>query len=124
MLPAERFTPKPLGTPNEHLAAEEIDTEPSRVHIETEGSDIMDHIHSCSDRDESVVCTLKELSSGANLRGDEWEECDGLVLFRGKVYVPLDAQLRHDIVEAHHDTLVTGHSGQWKMTELVVCNYW
>ena len=68
--------------------------------------------------------TLKELSSGANLWGDEWEECDGLVLFRGKVYVPLDAQLWHDIVEAHHDTPVTGHSGRWKTTKLVACNYW
>ena len=60
--------------PNEHLATEETDTEPSRVHIETTGSDIMDRIRSCSDRNESVVCTLKELGSGANLRGDEWEE--------------------------------------------------
>ena len=36
---------------------------------------------------------------------------DSLVLFTGRVYVPLDAQLRHDIVEAHHDTPVTGHPG-------------
>ena len=93
MLPAEQFAPEPLGTPNEHLAAEETDTEPSHVHIKTEGSDIMDRVCSCSDRDESVVRALKELGSGANLRGDEWEEQDGLVLFRGKVYVPLDAQL-------------------------------
>ena len=49
MLPAERFAPEPLGTPNEHLAAKEIDTESSCVHIETEGSDIMDHICSCTD---------------------------------------------------------------------------
>ena len=67
---------------------------------------------------------LKELGSGANLRGDEWEEHVGLVLFRGKVYVPLDAQLWHDIVEAHHDTPVTGHLGWWKTTELVARNYW
>ena len=67
---------------------------------------------------------LKEVGSGANLRGDEWEEHDGLVLFRGKVYVPLDTQLWHDIVEAHHDTLVTGHLGWWKTTELVGHNYW
>ena len=66
------------------------------------------------------MCILKELSSGANLRGDEWEERDGLVLFRGKVYIPLDAQLWHDNVEAHHDTPETGHSGRWKTTELVV----
>ena len=49
MLPAEQFTPKPLGTPNEHLATEETDTEPSRIHIKTEGSDIMDHVCSCTD---------------------------------------------------------------------------
>ena len=49
MLPAERFAPEPLGMPNEHLAAKEINTKPSCVHIETEGSDIMDHIHSCTD---------------------------------------------------------------------------
>ena len=110
--------------PHEHLATEEIDTKPSHVHIETEGSDIMNRVRSCTNRDKSVMHALKELSSGANLKGDEWEECDGLVLFRGKVYVPLDAQLQHDIVEAHHDTPVTGHSGQWKTTELVVRNYW
>ena len=90
MLLTEQFAPKPLGMPNEHLATEETDTEPSHVHIETEGSDIMDRVHSCTDQDKSVVRTLKELSSGANLRGDEWEERDGLVLFRGKVYIPLD----------------------------------
>ena len=43
----------------------------------------MDRVHGCSNWDESVVCALKELSLGANLQGDEWEECDGLVLFRG-----------------------------------------
>ena len=68
--------------------------------------------------------TLKELGSGANLWGDKWEERDGLVLFRGKVYVLLDTQLWHEIVEAHHNTPVTGHSGWWKMTELVARNYW
>ena len=71
--------------PNEHLASEETDTEPSRIHIETEGSDIMDHVHSCTNRDESVMCALKGLSLGANLWGDKWEERNGLVLFRGKV---------------------------------------
>ena len=124
MLPAERFTPEPPDMPNEHLATEETDTKPSHVHIETDGSDIMTHVCSCTDRDESVMRALKELSSGVNLRGDEWEERDGLVLFRGMVYIPLDAQLWHDIVDAHHDTPVTGHSGWWKTTELVAHNYW
>ena len=124
MFLAEQFVPKLPDASNKHLATEETDTEPSCVHIETKGSDIMDQVHSCTDRDKLVVHTPKELSSGVNLWGDEWEEQNGLILFRGKVYVPLDAQLWHDIVEAHHDTPVTGHSGQWKMTELVAHNYW
>ena len=49
MLPVEQFTPKPLGTPNKHLATEETDTDPSHVHIETKGSDIMNCICSCTD---------------------------------------------------------------------------
>ena len=49
MLPVERFTPEPLNMPNKHLATKETNTEPSHVHIEPEGSDIMDHVHSCTD---------------------------------------------------------------------------
>ena len=48
MLPAEQFAPKLFRMPNEHLATKEMDTESSCVHIETEGSDIMNHIHSCT----------------------------------------------------------------------------
>ena len=77
--------PKTSRMPNKHLATKETNTEPSHVHIKTEGSDIMDRVCNCMDRDKSVMHALKELSSGANFWGDEWEECDGLVLFRGKV---------------------------------------
>src|SRR5260221_11092104 len=45
-------------------------------------------------------------------------------LYRGFVYIPKDPQLHHDIVHAHHDSMVTGHPGQWKTLELVSCNYW
>ena len=74
MLPVEWFETEPLDALNEHPATKETDTESSHIHIETEGSDIMDHICSCTDWDESVVCALKELGSGANLQGDKWEE--------------------------------------------------
>ena len=80
MLPEEQFAPEPLGTPNEHLATKETNTEPSHVHIKTKGSYILEHVCSCTNRDKSVMRALKELGLGANLWGDEWEECDGLVL--------------------------------------------
>src|SRR5258708_34261082 len=55
------------------------------------------------------------------------DECarDGdLVMDGGCRYVPKDNQLCHDIVHAHHDSMMTSHPGQWKTLELVSCNYW
>src|SRR5258708_36624122 len=40
-------------------------------------------------------------------------------MYRGCVYVPKDPQLHHDIVHAHHDSMMTGHPGWWKTLELV-----
>src|SRR5258705_7015998 len=45
-------------------------------------------------------------------------------MYRGHVYVPKDPQLCHDIVHAHHDSVMTSHPGQWKTLELVSHNYW
>jgi len=42
----------------------------------------------------------------------------------GKVYVPKDKKLRVEVIWLHHDMLVRGHRGQWKMTELVTRNFW
>ncbi|KAF7342823.1 Reverse transcriptase-RNase H-integrase [Mycena sanguinolenta] len=54
----------------------------------------------------------------------EWDQQDGLLYFRGKVYVPPTNDLRHHIVEQHHDSRVAGHKGRFKTLELVACNYW
>src|SRR5260221_361350 len=55
---------------------------------------------------------------------DKWERDRDLVMYRGCVYVPKDPQLHHDIVHAHHDSMMTSHPGQWKTLELVSHNYW
>jgi hypothetical protein len=48
---------------------------------------------------------------------------DGLLMFRGKIYVPKDRDLRHRIVKQHHDMCITGHAGCFKTLKLVSCNY-
>src|SRR5258708_23144923 len=57
------------------------------------------------------------------LQSDKWERDGDLVMYRGCMYVPKDPQLHHDIVHAHHDSVMTG-PGWWKTLELVSCNYW
>ena len=53
MLPTERFASGTLvdrpDPPDEHLQAEDIGIEPSRIHIETGSSEVMDRVHGCTD---------------------------------------------------------------------------
>jgi hypothetical protein len=53
------------------------------------------------------------------VRSAEWTETDGLLTFRGKIYVPNDHDLRRRIVAQHHDSLMAGHPGRWKTLELI-----
>ena len=41
-----------------------------------------------------------------------------------KVYVLKNKKLRVEIIQLHHDVLVAGHRGRWKMMKLVTRNYW
>ncbi len=57
---------------------------------------------------------------------EEWNYENGLLLYRGKVYIPksTDDHLRQRIVQIHHDLPSAGHPGRWKTYELVSRNYW
>jgi transposase InsO family protein len=54
----------------------------------------------------------------------DWTEEEGVLYFRSKIYVPDVQDLRQRIVALHHDTLMSGHPGRWKTTELVARNFW
>jgi RNase H-like domain found in reverse transcriptase/Reverse transcriptase (RNA-dependent DNA polymerase)/Integrase zinc binding domain/Chromo (CHRromatin Organisation MOdifier) domain len=77
-------------------------------------------------QEDSVAIAARELrqGKGKSIRSAEWSQSDGLLQFRGKIYVPNDPELRRRIVSLHHDTLVAGHPGRWKTLELVTRNYW
>jgi hypothetical protein len=48
------------------------------------------------------------------IKSAEWSESDELLMFRGKIYVPKDRELRHCIVKQHYNTYVAGHAGHFK----------
>jgi len=58
------------------------------------------------------------------VRSDEWSKHDGLLYYRGRIYVPDSSQLRRRIVSLCHDTKVAGHPGHFKTLELVSRSYW
>ena len=63
--------------------------------IEGEENVLLSKIRKSRYLDESVVKAVEELkkSSTKHLRSDEWSEEQGLILYRGKVYVPKDHKL-------------------------------
>ena len=93
------------------------------VMLEGEEAAFMEWIRQSDQYDDPVVKALKALDMG-ELHSDEWTCTEGVVLYQGRVYIPDDPQLRHDLVHAHHSAAVTGHPGRWKTLELVSQNYW
>jgi len=79
-----------------------------------------------SDQEEPVAKAARELwqASGKTVRSTEWSEDSEVLWFRGKIYVPRNANLRRRVVSLCHDTKVTGHPGCWKTLKLVSRNYW
>src|SRR6202158_3836631 len=55
---------------------------------------------------------------------EEWNLEDGIILYRGQVYIPKEESLRRDIVKRYHDHVATGHPGRWKTYELVSREFW
>jgi len=77
-------------------------------------------------KEEPVARAAQELrkSSTRSLRSMEWSEHDGLLYYRGSIYVPDTSDLRRRIVSLCHDTKVAGHPGRFKTLELVSRSYW
>src|SRR5258707_1864788 len=93
------------------------------ITLEGEEAIFMEQIQQSTQFDDLVVKALKALDAG-ELHSNEWTCAEGVVLYRGKVYIPDNPQLHHDLVHVHHSAIVTGHPGCWKMLELVSQNYW
>jgi RNase H-like domain found in reverse transcriptase/Reverse transcriptase (RNA-dependent DNA polymerase)/Integrase zinc binding domain/Chromo (CHRromatin Organisation MOdifier) domain len=77
------------------------------------------------DQEEVVITAVKELkkSPAKSVRSSEWSLENGLLYYRGKVYVP-GTELRRRILTLCHDSKLAGHPGRWKTLELVSRNYW
>ncbi|EEB89307.1 hypothetical protein MPER_12608 [Moniliophthora perniciosa FA553] len=71
-----------------------------------------------------AAAELRKDPTHRSVRSAEWNQDNGLLVFRGKVYVPKDKDLRRRIVEQHDDSHVAGHPGRFKTLELVSRNYW
>jgi len=99
------------------------------VQMEGLEKDILKEIHQGNqrgDQEEPVAKAARELWQAASktVRSAKWLEEEGLLWFRGKIYVPQNTDLQRQVVLLCHDTKVAGHPGRWKTLELVSRDYW
>ena len=78
------------------------------ITLEGKEATFMEWIQQSAQFDDPVVEALKALDVG-ELHSEEWMHTEGVVLYRGRVYVPDNPQLHHDLVHVHHGVTVTGH---------------
>jgi len=90
-----------------------------------EKGNLKERIKRVQEGNEKVVKAVEELKRAGikTLKDEEWEVEDGIVMKEERIYVP-EGELRGEIIHLHHNTLVGGHRGRWKMAELVTRNYW
>lgn len=102
--------------------------EASQQEIQSGDEDLLRQIRQALMDDQITKDYQELLKSGPKEFGkdlQEWNMEAGLLLRRGKVYVPKEPkELRTKILELHHDHVTAGHFGRWKTYELLSRNYW
>ena len=96
------------------------------VEIIVDEVDLLEEIRKSKVKDNEVVKAVEEIKQvGVKmLRDKEQREVDSVMYKEEKVYVLKNNKLRVEIIRLHHDMLIGGHRGQWKIVELVTRNFW
>jgi hypothetical protein len=93
-----------------------------------EDGELMKTIKSKMTTDSEIQDILKKLSNGE--RQDNkvalglYKEKNGLLTYKGLIWIPQDDELRLHILHDHHNTLVAGHPGQAQILELISRKYY
>ena len=87
-----------------------------------------DHICLASQQEAEVLERLKSIDKKAPKALTDgtalWEEKDGYVYHKGRLYVPNVKELHRDIVKTCHDSVTMRHPGKNSTLELVSRYYW
>jgi len=74
---------------------------------------LRERIRKVQEGDEKIVKAVEELKRAGikALKDKEWEIEDGIVLKKGRIYMP-ERDLRREIIQLHYNTPVGGHGGR------------
>jgi hypothetical protein len=85
-------------------------------------------IKQANDLDPEVILALKLLKQRAPAQLTtglaDWEQHEGLIFYKGRVYIPKVLELRKRVLCLCHDSRSTGHPGQRETLEMLSRLYW
>jgi hypothetical protein len=87
------------------------------VYAITPDAEIEDLVREAIDEDPRVESILRDLRNDKVVEG--WELVNGLLFYKGRIFVPKDIAIRKLVLELHHDAPAAGHPGQARTLELV-----
>jgi len=75
-----------------------------------EEENLKERIKKVQEGDEKVIKAVEELKRAGikTLKNEEWKIEDRIVMKERRIYVP-ERELRGEIIQLHHNTLVGGH---------------
>jgi hypothetical protein len=88
----------------------------------TPDQEINDLIREATLEDPRLEEAHNKLRNGEKVK--DWEYREGLLMFKGKIFVPKDETVRNLILESRHDNITAGHPGQARTLELVSRTYY
>ena len=65
-------------------------------------------------KDPLCLSIIQDLQSGESQKGYKLDSPKNLLLFKGKIYIPDDKDIKLYILHSHHDAASAGHFGQDK----------
>ena len=120
-----------LSRRSDHVTEEDDETIvmlPDNMFISLIATDLRDKIASATNTDELATkiksCLYKQLPPPMRTALSDWSYKDGLIIYRGKVYVPPDTEIRKEVVTSFHDSILARHPGFFKTLHLIKEHYW
>jgi hypothetical protein len=74
---------------------------------------------------QEAITRVKKLRPASLKKGlEDWNTEGNLILYKGRISVPNNEEIKAKIVKEHHDSIAAGHPGRHKTLELISRNYW
>lgn len=86
--------------------------------------DIIRRITEATKTDTMVQPEIEIIKAKKGKPYEDWTLTEGLLRRKGKIYIPLNEEIRKDLLYRYHDLRLTGHKGPKQTTAIIQRHYW